>query len=85
MLFKTIACVALSLVSATSAFEVDIHERHADAGLEERNGGGYGAGGRNGGGKGGSTYQFAPGIQTATGDTCAAAFGAGYQTCELLS
>ena len=50
MLFKTIAFVALSLASASSAFELDLHERHAD--LEERNGGGYGAGGRNGGGKG---------------------------------
>jgi hypothetical protein len=86
MLFKSIALAAVFLVSASSAF--NIHER--DANLEERNGG-YGAqGGDRGGppaavaqGKGGANYKFAPGIQTATGDTCGAAFGDGYTTCQL--
>lgn len=83
MLFKSIALAAVFLASASSAF--DIHERHAD--IEARNGGYGGAGGRGGvssnSGKG--SYQFAPGIQTATGDTCGAAFGDGYQTCREAS
>jgi hypothetical protein len=71
MLYKQFAFAAFILGSATSA--IHLHERHVD--LEER--GGYG-----GGGGGIGTYQFAPGIQTATGDTCGAAFGTGYQTCK---
>jgi hypothetical protein len=71
MLYKSFALAACILGSATSAFH--FHERHVD--LEER--GGYGSAGVAKG-----SYQFAPGIQTATGDTCGAAFGNGYQTCK---
>lgn len=89
MLFKSIALAAVFLASASSAF--DLHRREAN--LEER-AGGYGppaAADRGGppaavvGAKGGPNYKFAPGIQTATGDTCGAAFGNGYTTCQLFS
>ncbi|KIW07388.1 uncharacterized protein PV09_02231 [Verruconis gallopava] len=73
MNFKRLAQAALFLASLSSA--IHLHERHID--LEER--GGYGATPT------GGSYQFAPGIQTATGDTCAAAFGNGYQTCREAS
>lgn len=76
MQYKQFAFAALALASASSANH--LHERHID--LEER--GGYGGAASGAGGAG--TYQFAPGIQTATGDTCAAAFGNGYQTCMSL-
>jgi len=72
--FKQVALAAYFLASAASA--THLHERHVDVGnLFERSS--YG-----GASAGPAVYLFEPTIQTAEGQTCAAAFGSGYETCK---